>query len=186
MNIITIILIAIGLSIDSFAVSTASGCILQSVNFFKRVKVALVLALFQGSMPILGWYIGNIFSEKIVKYDHWIAFTLLLLIGLKMIYEGFKDEHNPKLDILKPISLIILGIATSIDALVVGLSMSLIGQSIWLPAIIIGIVTFIFSYGGIYFGYIISKKLKFKVEYIGGIILILLGFKILIEHSLLQ
>jgi len=185
MDYISIVLIALGLSMDSLAVSTASGCILKACKFHQKLKIAFVLALFQGTFPVVGWLLGSTFKEYIVDFDHWVAFGLLLFLGGKMIWEGYHDGHEKSFNPLKMRTLITLGVATSIDALVVGLSFALLQQTILEPALIIGGITFIVALGGIYFGMHLAHKLRFKVEYLGGIILIGLGTKILLEHTIL-
>ena len=186
MDFTTIVLIAFGLSMDSFAVSTTSGCLVQSCKLKYKLKIALYLAFFQGLMPIIGWFLGSYFHSYIKHLDHWIAFILLLFLGSKMIFEGIKGESSKPINPLKNKTLISMGLATSIDALVIGLSFSLLDQAIWFPSLIIALITFVVSLSGIYFGIKISAKIKFKPEILGGIILIALGAKILIEHTLMN
>lgn len=183
MDLLTIFLIAISLSFDSFAVSVTSGMVHQKISFFNATKIAFSLAVFQGLMPVLGWIIGSGIKEYVIKYDHWLAFGLLLILGLKMIWDSIrarneKTSFNP----LKIWVLISISIATSIDALVVGLSFGFIGTKIIEAVIIIGSVTFIISMLGIRFGKSAGIKLGKIMEILGGIILIAIGTKILIQH----
>ena len=141
------------------------------------------MAIFQGAMPVIGWLIGDTFKEMVVKADHWIAFGLLLLLGAKMIYEGRIPPRSKK--IKNPTRwrvLIGMSVATSIDALAVGIGFSFFVEQILFPAVMIGTVTFIVSMSGIYMGRKLGTKLAGIAEISGGIILILIGTKILIEH----
>lgn len=187
MDLVEIILIAIGLSMDSLAVSIASGI---SIKFFKLknvTKIALYLAFFQGIMPLIGWSAGIGFKHYITAFDHWIAFGLLLFLGIKMIIDGYKDiDDKTNCNPLKMAVLLGLSVATSIDALVVGVSFAFLDVSIISPVFIIGLITFIVSFVGVLFGIRFGKKFNLKIELIGGIILIGIGTKILIEHTLLS
>ncbi|HKK60805.1 MAG TPA: manganese efflux pump MntP family protein [Salinivirga sp.] len=186
MSLISIFILAAGLSVDSMAASISTGVCMKKVRAYESVKVALYMAVFQGSLPIVGWYIGQGFKHIISSYDHWIAFILLLAIGTKMIFEGLKkEEQNNCFCPSRPIILAGMALATSIDALIVGVGIGLLGNTIWLPAIIIGIITFIFSISGIYLGHHLGHRLNIKLELIGGLVLIGLGIKILVEHTLL-
>ncbi len=183
MEIFTIILIAIGLSFDTFAISVSSGLIKKEIVFCNAVKIAFVLAFFQGLMPLLGWFAGLVIRDTINSIDHWIAFGLLALLGLKMIRDSFKKETEKKeTDPLNFKVMIAMAIATSIDALVVGVSFSIIDIPITLSVIIIGIVTFVISMLGILFGKRTARSLGSKIEILGGLILIGIGTKILIQH----
>jgi len=182
---ITIILIAIGLCFDSFAVSVSSGIAIQKIKFFDATKIAFSLALFQGGMPILGWLIGEKLKDYLNIYDHWIAFILLSILGLKMIFESLKKEEEQKC--FNPLNfwvLIGMSIATSIDALVVGFSIAFIDLPILISGFIIGAVTFIASMLGILFGKKTGNRFGKKMEILGGLILIGLGLKILLEHTI--
>ncbi|MDM8160043.1 manganese efflux pump MntP family protein [Labilibaculum sp. K2S] len=187
MELISIFFLALGLSVDSFAASVCSGLAIKKIHFFQAVKIAFFLAVFQGGMPIIGWYTGWEFKDSIKDFDHWVAFILLAGMGSKMIYESItaKDKDcsfNP----LKLIVLLGISLATSIDALVVGLSFAFINISIWLPAIVISIITFVVSMLGMLLGKKIGIKLSRKFEIVGGIVLILIGIRILIEHLFFQ
>ncbi|MDP8267965.1 MAG: manganese efflux pump MntP family protein [Candidatus Tenebribacter davisii] len=183
MNIVTIILIAFGLAMDAFAVSIASGVTLKCFKVCPAIRVAFFFGGFQALMPVLGWLAGTSFQHYIAAFDHWVAFGLLTFIGGKMIYESFlfgKTKSN--CDPNKLSTVFILAIATSIDALAVGLSFAVLNIQIIQPAIIIGIITFILSLLGVYLGGKIGSLFENKIELIGGIVLIGIGLKILIEH----
>lgn len=183
MNILTIFLIAIGLSFDTFAVSVSSGLLKKEIEFFNATKIAFTLAFFQGLMPMIGWMTGLIIKDYISSIDHWIAFGLLTVLGTKMIRESFKNVDPKKcINPLKLKIMVTMAIATSIDALIVGISFSIINIPILVSVIIIGAVTFIVSMLGILFGKKTAGALGKKMEIFGGIILIGIGIKILIQH----
>lgn len=182
-QLITFLLIGVGLSFDSFAISVSAGLLKPGIRFLQACKIAAFLALFQAIFPLIGWYIGTVVEELIVSVDHWISFGLLLLIGGKMVVEGIKDNGSLKnLDPSKISVLIGLSIATSIDAFVVGITFGFLETPIFIPAAIIGTVTFIASMLGLLFGKNISAKRGHQSLIIGGIILIIIGGKILLEH----
>ncbi len=187
MSIIEIILISIGLAMDAFAVSISlGGCHVKSLSsrHILAFKAAILFGLFQAGMPILGWACGRQFQEYIKAIDHWIAFFLLVIIGLKMLYEAWQDhpEEQKQRNTIK--ALLILAIATSIDALAVGVTFSLLQINLLMAVSIIGVITFILSYIGVDFGCRLGQKFGRWSEVLGGIILISLGTKILIEHTL--
>ncbi len=184
MDLFSIFIIAVSLSIDSFAASVVLGSNSKQFKITNILKVALVMGFFQTLMPVIGWGIGDKFKYLIESFDHWIAFILLLLVGGKMLYESLSknEDSNTDFQISNFYILITLGISTSIDALVVGISFGLLKVEIFTPVIIIGIVTFIFSSVGVIIGKKVGSKFGAKFEIIGGIVLILLGTKILIEH----
>lgn len=176
-------MIGLGLSFDSFAVSVSIGLLKPKIRFFQACKIAASLAIFQGVFPVIGWYIGNVIEDLILSVDHWISFGLLLIIGGKMIYEGLKEESSIiNLDPFKITVLIGLSIATSIDAFVVGITFGFLEAPIIFPAAVIGGVTFIASMLGLLFGKNIPAKRSHQSLIIGGIILVLIGAKILVEH----
>lgn len=183
MSFITVIMIALGLSMDSLAVSISGGVCMKPFCIKKSFKMAAIMGLFQGGMTLLGWGLGVNFSSYINNFDHWIAFILLAYLGGKMIYESYKSE-NETLTSFSNKTLFTLGIATSIDALAVGISFAFLKTTILYPALIIGITTFILSISGVYCGFRFSKMRGLKVELLGGIILIGIGIKILLEHTL--
>lgn len=183
MNFITVIMIALGLSMDSLAVSISGGVCMKPFCIRKSFKMATIMGIFQGGMTLLGWALGINFSSYINDLDHWIAFILLAYLGGKMIYESFKAE-NETLASFSNKTLFTLGIATSIDALAVGISFAFLKTNILFPAAIIGVITFILSISGVYCGFRFGRIKGLKVELLGGIILIGIGIKILIEHTL--
>lgn len=185
MDYITLFLIAFGLSFDTFAVSVSTGLILKKIKFQQALKVAFVLAFLQSLMPLMGWFAGKQISQYIGNFDHWIAFVLLSILGLKMIIESYKSEENDKnFNPLKFIVLLGIGIATSIDALVVGISFAFLQTNIWNAILIIGVVTFLVAMLGMLFGKKIGSKFGKRIEIMGGLILISIGLKILLDHIL--
>lgn len=183
MDLVTIFLVAVGLTFDSLAVSISTGLIVSHIRFRMAFKIAFMLAAFQGLMPVLGWFLGIQVKDLISDFDHWLAFLLLFGIGVKMIFESFKEEKKE----FNPTRFLVaagLGFATSIDALVVGISFAFIEINIILTAIIIGIMTFLVSMSGILIGKKASGLYGRKIELLGGIILIGIGVKILLEHLL--
>jgi putative Mn2+ efflux pump MntP len=181
MEFITILVIAIGLSFDTFAVSVSSGVILPRINFREGISIAIVLAFFQALMPLIGWGAGKTVVNLFRDFDHWIAFILLAVLGVKMIYESFGKEGE-KLNPLQLKVRISMAIATSIDALVVGFSFAFLEYKILFSTLIIGSVTFLVSMLGLLFGKKVGARLGKRMEVAGGIILIAIGLKILIEH----
>ena len=168
---------------DAFAVSITSGLTIKSLKINNALKIAIFFGLFQAIMSLIGWLAGLSFRDFISDVDHWMAFGLLSVIGCKMIYESSKMELNKKkINPLNIYVLLVLSVATSIDALAVGLSLSFLKVSIVLPAVIIGIVTFLLSIIGVYFGNRFGHYFERKIEIFGGLILICIGIKILIEH----
>lgn len=188
---IEIFLIAIGLAMDAFAVSISNGIVLKKIEFKHALKFGLFFGIFQFIMPVIGWLCAKNFREAIESFDHWIAFILLLIIGGKMFLESFKDENENISDnknILSFYNMTVLALATSIDALAVGVSFAFLnsekGLNIWQASLIIGIVAFVISYTGVYLGRKIGEFMQKNAERAGGIILIGIGVKILAEHLL--
>lgn len=190
MDIISIIIIAIGLAMDSFAVCITRGMCRQQFQAARAVKVALVFGFFQGLMPIVGYLSGIAFKSWIEQFDHWFALVILSVIGLKMIYDGFFAPKNTpcncrnmpdKVDWKK---VILLAIATSIDALATGIIFVPYGNLIFIAAVIIAAVCFIFSFSGKYIGARFGKRLCVNVEVIGGFILIGIGLKVFLQHTM--
>lgn len=185
-----IILIAIGLSMDSLAVSVSCGAVMRQCTIWNLIRISMILALFQASMAIIGYMAGIGFEQYINTFDHWIAFFLLLYLGGKMIFDSFKpedaEEEDCKCKHISNKNLCGMGIATSIDALAVGISLAILNTPLIPLATIIGITTFLFAAFGVYFGCHIGKKMDIKLELIGGIILIAIGIKILVEHLISQ
>ncbi len=183
MDILSIIIIAIGLAMDAFAVSIACGFSMRRFGTGIAPAMPLFFGFFQGIMPVIGWAVGRRFVEAISGFDHWVAFALLVLVGGKMIYESTKIAPSKRE--ASPIGmkgLLLLSVATSIDALVVGFSYSILDRRIIAPAVIIGVVTFILSAAGILIGRSIGHFFERNIEALGGIVIILIGVKILIEH----
>ena len=178
---IDILLISVGLAMDAFAVSICKGLSFRKINLKKSAIVGLYFGLFQALMPLIGYLFASMFKELIESVDHWIAFILLLSIGIKMIIESFDKDNNID-DNVNFKSMILLAIATSIDALAVGITLSFLNINIFIAILMIGIVTFVLSFLGALFGSKISNKLNVNFEIIGGIILITIGVKILLEH----
>ena len=181
---IAILLIALGLAMDSFSVSIANGLATKTFKISKALTIALFFGLFQGLMPIFGWLAGEYIADYISAFDHWVAFALLTIIGVKMIYESIRNKPAKFLRAYTLKVILVLSIATSIDALAVGLSFSFLDVSIFFPAIIIGVITFFLSFFGVYVGGKFGKVLKNRIEILGGLILIIIGLKILLEHVL--
>jgi len=180
---ITILLIAIGLAMDAFAVSISCGFSLTRNIFKEAVKISLMFGIFQAGMTLLGWFAGGLFKDVIEPIDHWIAFGLLLFIGIKMIKEAFEAKSCESKSLSFSL-LTTLAIATSIDALAVGISFSTLHIPIVLPSIIIGVVALLFSFCGVFFGGKFKNVVKVEKEFeiVGGIILIFIGTRILFSH----
>jgi putative Mn2+ efflux pump MntP len=187
MDILSIIIIGIGLAMDCFAVSISKGVCLKKFKLKKAFRMAMLFGLFQGLMPLIGYFAGFSFAKQISDYDHWIAFILLGGIGLKMFIEGLKpiDPHcEIKTDPFKWKLLFTLALATSIDALATGIVFVPYPTKIAFAVITIGFVSFLFSIIGVYLGVHFRQKIKINAELPGGIILIGIGLKILLEHLL--
>ncbi len=176
------VFIAAGLSMDSFAVSVVNGFCTTKLKIKNILMIAVSFTLFQTLMPVLGWFAGLTIELYIRSLDHWIAFLLLLYLGIRMIYSSYSDHARTSCNEIKVTEIITQSFATSIDALAVGLSLAVLKVQIVLPVIIIGATTFIFSLAGLFIGKYSGKKFKRGSEITGGIILILIGVKILIEH----
>ena len=187
MHYVEILLLAIGLSMDSLAVSVTGGAIMKErYSMGSLLKMASVLGLFQAGLTLAGYLIGIGFERFITSVDHWIAFALLLYLGGKMVYESFQSkEEEGRFDPLNFRTLCTLGVATSIDAMAVGISLAVLHSPIVVEASIIGVVTLLISSFGVFFGNQVGKRIDLKLDLIGGLILIGLGTKILIEHTLL-
>jgi len=167
---------------DSFSVSIAHGLSTKTFKAKNATKIATFFGFFQAFMPLLGWYAGVYVLDLIAEFDHWVAFFLLTFIGSRMIYESVKDGTDKLASSLSIKILLILSIATSIDALAVGLGLAAANVSIWDLVIVTGIVTFGLSFSGVYIGRKFGCLLKNRVEAVGGIILIGIGLKMLLEH----
>ena len=182
MGLIELFLIAVGLSMDAFAVSVCKGLAMPKCTFKKAAIVGLWFGGFQALMPAIGYVLGAQFQETIASIDHWIVFVLLALIGGNMIHEALdndEEEADASLDVK---TMFLLAVATSIDALAIGITFAFLKVNI-IPAVcFIGIVTFIISFAGVKIGNVFGARYKNKAEIVGGVILILLGLKILLEH----
>lgn len=180
---ISTLLISVGLAMDAFSVSLAGGAALRKNVAKTAFAAGLMFGGFQFGMPLVGWLVGKPITEIINPFGYWIVVALFFFIGGKMLYDTFfGKEESVNLIGLK--TLLLLAIATSIDALAVGISYALLGEEILLPAVIIGIVTFLFSLGGVFAGHKLSQILGNKMQIVGGVILILIGVKFMIEYCL--
>ena len=184
MEVFTIIVIAVGLAMDAFAVSVAAGAAERKLHIRHAMRMAVFFGAFQAIMPLIGWLAGERFKDSIAAYDHWVAFGLLALVGGKMIFESFKlkKAKDPAVDPSSILVVLTLAVATSIDALAVGVTLSLVTDSILFAVLMIGIITFALSLAGIRIGMKVGHFFENKIEIFGGIILLLIGIKILLEH----
>lgn len=184
---VTLLLMGVGLAMDAFAVSVCKGLAMRKVNKKQCFVIALFFGGFQALMPAVGWLLGSRFEQYIVSVDHWIAFILLGLIGGKMIWEAVREQEasdvveelDAPLDIRE---LLVMAVATSIDALAVGITFAFLGTPILEASLIIGITTFVICVIGVYVGNLFGSRYKRRASVVGGMILILLGIKILLEH----
>ncbi len=185
MNIVEIVLLAVSLSMDAFAVALCKGLALKKINLKSCAIVGLWFGAFQGLMPMLGYFLGSTFADKITSIDHWIAFILLAIIGGNMIKEALEKDEEKVNDSLGFKTMLVMAIATSIDALAVGVSFAFTDFEpdwfVYIAFILIGVITFTLSSIGVKIGNIFGTKYKSKAEFAGGSILILLGLKILLE-----
>ena len=185
MNFLEIILIALSMAMDAFAVCLGAGTQARSSGARPTFRLAFHFGLFQFLMPVLGWLAGATIERYISAYDHWIAFGLLAFVGGRMVSSGFRpEERSQKNDPSRGWTLVLLSIAVSIDALAIGLSLGLIGVTIWIPAVVIGVVTGLVSWLGLRLGNKLGDTFGKRMEIVGGIILILLGLRILLAHLL--
>jgi len=180
---ITIIIIALGLAMDAFAVSIVSGAAYKQLKIKHALRIALFFGGFQAIMPLIGYLAGLSIKTYITSYDHWVAFGLLSAVGVKMIYGSFKIKSaEENLNPSNILILLVLSLATSIDALAIGITLSFLRVSLVTAVSIIGLVTFVLSYLGVFIGKRFGHFFENKIEAIGGLILIGLGIKILFEH----
>lgn len=198
-------LIGVGLAADAFAVAMCRGLEAKRFTWKNGLLTGLFFGLFQAAMPVIGYYLATLFADEISAFDHWIAFALLAFLGAKMIYEGAKEEHSKRREkkqnagstsdtaaaadekkhehvSFRMKELVVMSFATSIDALIVGVTFAFLDTNIWTSVSLIGAVTFALSLFGVFLGSKIGKKLGGKAEIIGGVILIAIGLKILLEH----
>ena len=188
MGILEMFILAVGLSMDAFTVSVCKGLCMKKATLKSQAICGAWFGGFQGLMPLIGFFLGTLFAESIQAFDHWVAFGLLALIGANMLKEAFSQETVDSCDIdgeadLSIKSMFVMAVATSIDALAVGISLAMAGNvNIWIAVALIGIITFILSAVGVKVGHMFGSRFEKKAQFCGGIILILLGFKILLEH----
>ena len=188
MDFLTLFGIAIALAMDAFAVALGAGLILPKLTGRHLFRFGFHFGLFQALMPILGWLAGISIRQQIEAFDHWLAFALLAAVGGKMLWDAWHgDEDEPREgDPTRGLSLVRLSIATSIDALAVGLSLAVLGVTIWTPALVIGLIAGILTVCGMLLGRRIGQVWGTGVEIFGGLVLLAIGVKILVEHTLLQ
>lgn len=173
---------------DAFAVSVSLGLLLRKTSLRNALIVGLYFGVFQAAMPLIGYFVARLFAERVASFSGWAAFILLGLIGIRMIFESLKKEKTDEAESggeeahLRPAKMLPLAIATSIDALAAGVSFAFLEVSILPAVVLIGVVTLVFSMLGVKIGNIFGAKFKAKAEFAGGVILILLGLKILLEH----
>lgn len=179
----TLLILAVALAMDSVAVSIAIGSKYRELGFGKALYAAGVFGFFQGAMPLAGYFLGIGFAGYVEAYAHWIAFVLLVGLGSKMLYEAYKDEFDDDVSDLSHKALLLLGIATSIDAMAVGVTFAFLQTDIILASSVIGIVTFLLCVAAVYIGKKMGSMLESKAEMMGGVILIALGCKIVAEHT---
>ena len=182
MDFVPLVTLAVGLAMDAFAVSICKGLAMREKVLKKGIIVGLWFGGFQALMPTIGFFLGTQFKDQITSIDHWIAFVLLGLIGINMVKEALSNEEEQADDSIAVKEMFMLAVATSIDALAVGITFAFLNVHIVSAASIIGVCTFLISFAGVKIGNIFGTKYKSKAELAGGIILILLGFKILFEH----
>lgn len=179
-----LLLLGVSLSMDAFAVSMCRGLEMKKFRWGQSLIIALFFGGFQALMPMLGYFLGRQFEQYITEWDHWIAFALLAFLGIKMILDGFKKETvqdgiSEKLDLK---GLFVMAIATSIDALAVGITLGFLEANIWVASSVIGGITFALCVLGVFIGNRIGVKFKNGAEIFGGVVLVLIGLKILLEH----
>ena len=185
MKLISLLIIAVGLSMDAFAVSICKGLSICKVRPKNVLSAALWFGGFQALMPVLGYYLGVSFADFVSSVDHWIAFVLLAIIGGKMLKESFEKDESCEVDPdFSFKTMLAMAVATSIDALAVGVSFAFLKVNIWTAVLLIGVITGAFSAAGIYIGNLFGSKYKSKAEFAGGFILVAMGLKILLEHTL--
>ena len=184
MGLVELIILSVGLAMDAFAVSICKGLAMKKMKWKNAIIIGLYFGIFQAIMPLIGYLLGVSFQSAITSIDHWVAFVLLVGIGANMIREAMSKEKEEARDSIKVKDMLILAIATSIDALAIGITFAFLEVNITLAVSLIGIITFIISVIGVKIGNIFGDKYEKKAELAGGIILIGLGIKILIEHLL--
>ncbi|MBM9468530.1 manganese efflux pump MntP [Nakamurella leprariae] len=185
MSPLTLLLLALGVSADAFAVALAKGLQSRSRMLRDALLLATAFGVAQAAMPLLGWLLGSTFAELIAPFDHWIVFGLLAVVGGRMIWEAVtdggesEDDHDRRLSIG---SVLVLAVATSIDALAVGISLAFLDVSVWVAVVVIGITTFLLSFAAVFLGARIGTRFQQPAEIVGGVVLIVLGVQTLAEH----
>ena len=186
MGIVELLLTAIALSMDAFAVSVCKGLGMRRMRYDQALVISLYFGVFQALMPLIGWLLGTSFSRYIQAFDHWIAFVLLALLGGKMLWDVFHEKEDGEQESaerrLDHRELFMLAIATSIDALAVGIAFACLDVNIWSSISIIGVTTLVISFAGVWIGNRFGNRFQKKAEIAGGLVLILIGVKILAEH----
>ena len=184
MSIIEVFLIGIGLSMDAFAVSVGKGLGMRKVDYRTSFELAISFGLFQALMPVLGWALASSFASAIESVDHWVAFGLLAIIGGKMIYDGIRGEEDEEesAEAVSFVELMVLSVATSIDALAIGITFAALGVSPFPAVVIIGVTTFVLSLVGVAIGNRFGARYERAAEVFGGVILVCIGIKVLVEH----
>jgi manganese efflux pump family protein len=184
MSTATLLLIAVGLAMDAFAVALGTSVVLAPVSRRQVFRLGFHFGLFQALMPILGWAAGLTIAEAIHHWDHWVAFGLLALVGGRAIYAGLvgSDADSPRADPTRGLSLVVLSLATSIDALAVGLTFAMLRVAIWYPAVIIGLITGVLTTLGMLIGSRLGARFGRGMELLGGIVLVAIGVRILVGH----
>ena len=185
MGLTEIIILSIGLSMDAFAVAMCKGLSMRKMSWKKAIVIALYFGIFQAVMPLIGYGLGIKFQQSIANIDHWIAFSLLVFIGANMVGEAFANDSKTSNENVDFKTMFILALATSIDALTIGVTFAFLDVNILLAATIIGVVTFLLSLMGVKIGNRFGSKYEAKAEILGGIILVFMGIKILVEHMFL-
>lgn len=183
MNLTEVLLLSVGLAMDCFAVSAACGLVMKKFQLWPMLRLAFMFGVFQALMPCLGWLAGSQFYRYIHDFDHWIAFGILFFLGVRMIWENLHSKKSSQwIDPYRRQVVLALSVATSIDALAAGLSFSLLELSVWLTVVIIGLVSFLFSWAGLLLSLSTGDRLTRRAELAGGILLIAIGLKILLSH----
>ena len=183
MGFFELLLLAVGLSMDAFAVSVCKGLSMSKATFKAGAVCGAWFGGFQALMPLVGFFLGALFADAIVAFDHWVAFGLLAIIGINMLKEAFSGEEEECCCDLSCKTMLVMAIATSIDALAVGISLAMAGNvNIWAAILLIGVTTFILSAAGVKIGNVFGSRFEQKAQIAGGAILIVLGLKILLEH----
>lgn len=182
MDILSLLAISVGLAMDAFAVAVCKGLAIKKIAIKNMFKVGIWFGLFQGLMPLIGYFLGMTLEKYITSVDHWVSLLLLSLIGISMIKEALNKDSEQSDDDLTFKTMFLLAIATSIDALAIGVTLAFLNVNIFISVLIIGIITFILSAIGVKVGNLFGLKYKSKAEIAGGIILIIMGIKILFEH----